>query len=59
MSKIETLKQQNKQLDMSFIDMVDLLMPKSKYTEMVVNLTKYNPKSALSSMDYEEIQAYQ
>lgn len=58
MSKIDILKQQNQQLDMSFIDMIDLLMPKSKYTEMVVNLTKYNPKSALSSGDYDEIIKY-
>jgi hypothetical protein len=58
MSKIDILKQQNQQLDMSFIDIIDLLMPKSKYTEMVVNLTKYNPKSALSSGDYDEIIKY-
>jgi len=58
MSKIDILKYQNQQLDMSFIDIIDLLMPKSKYTEMVVNLTKYNPKNAMSNGEYEETIKY-
>ncbi len=58
MSKIDILKYQNQQLDMSLIDVIDLLMPKSKYTEMVVNLTKYNPKNALSNGEYEETIKY-
>jgi hypothetical protein len=58
MSKIDILKYQNQQLDMSFIDIIDLLMPKSKYTEMVVNLAKYNPKNAMSNGEYEETIKY-
>jgi hypothetical protein len=58
MSKIDILKYQNQQLDMSFIDIIDLLMPKSKYTEMVVNLTKYNPKNAISNGEYEDTIKY-
>jgi hypothetical protein len=58
MSKIDILKYQNQQLDMSLIDVIDLLMPKSKYTEMVVNLTKYNPKNAMSNGEYEDTIKY-
>ena len=40
MSKIETLKQQNKLLSLSVIDALDIVLPKSKYVEMAVNMIK-------------------
>ena len=49
MSKIETLKQQNKLLSLSVIDALDIVLPKSKYVEMAVNMIKnhnqYNRRS--------------
>ena len=53
MSKIETLKQQNKLLSLSVIDALDIVLPKSKYVEMAVNIIK-NHEKALRDIDEEQ-----
>jgi hypothetical protein len=53
MSKIETLKQQNKLLSLSVIDALDIVLPKSKYVEMAINIIK-NHEKALRDIDEEQ-----
>jgi hypothetical protein len=53
MNKIETLKQQNKLLSLSVIDALDIVLPKSKYVEMAINIIK-NHEKALRDIDEEQ-----
>lgn len=41
MSKIEELKKQNPNLNINLIDIINNVVPKTKYTEMIVNIIKY------------------
>ena len=42
MSKIEELKKQNPHYTIDSVDIINSLLGKSKYTEMVINLVKNN-----------------
>lgn len=49
MTKIETLKQQNKLLSLSLIDSLAIVLPKSKYVEMAINMTKNHERYLCNS----------
>jgi hypothetical protein len=53
MTKVETLKQQNKLLSLSIIDALAIVLPKSKYVEMAVNMIK-NHERYLRHVDNEQ-----